>query len=93
MQTNKHGGWCGELQQFFAGFSFYNSGAKASKLQSVAVGSASAYVGPVSPVELEQASHLIFQVNHSFLCTLSQLCCDGMHERTVSGNFASPDTC
>ena len=65
---------------YSAGFSFYNSGAKASKVQSVAAGSASAYVGPVSPMELEQASHLIFQVDRIFLCTLSQSCCSGMHK-------------
>ena len=64
---------------YLAGFSFYNSGAKASKLQSIAAGSASAYVGPVNPMELEQASHLIFQVDHCFLCTLSQFICCGMY--------------
>lgn len=67
------------FNNYFAGFSFYNSGAKASILQSVAVGRASAYVGPVSPVELEQASHLVFQVNHIPLHTLSQSCCSGRH--------------
>ena len=48
-------------------------------MQTMAAGSAKPYVGAVSPMELEQASRLLFQVSRSPRQILAQSCCGGMH--------------